>query len=111
MANLLKSKCLSFFGIVFKIVGLILIVSDFGSDLWVGINLFNQCHYNYAAISLTLTALPTILVVLFVLVTFVMCPNSKDGLSTYWKESRYVIRNTVLNGKSRLMHFQRTWPC
>ena len=64
--------------------GIILVIADFGSDLTVGISLFETCHYVWAALSMFFTALPSILVLLFVIIICIF-PNIGDEVSSYVK--------------------------
>lgn len=54
--------------------GIILVIVDFVSDLTVGIGLFEACHYNWVALSMFFTALPSILVLSFVIIICIF-PN------------------------------------
>ena len=60
--------------LVMDYFGIILVIADFGSDLTVGISLFETCHYVWAALSMFFTALPSILVLLFVIIICIF-PN------------------------------------
>ena len=50
---------------IFVAVGLILTQVDFVSDIWVGINLYMNCHYKFAAMSFFWTAWPSIVILLY----------------------------------------------
>ena len=76
---------MSFCDNIFHVFGLILTIFDFGSDIWVGINLYYACHYKFAAISFFLTALPSLLILIFFAVTS-LYPNLKDKMTRYVKE-------------------------
>ena len=67
------------------LLGLFLIIFDYICDLDVGIGLYRDCHYNFAAISFFFTALPSMLVLLFVTITCLF-PNLGDNMTSYVKE-------------------------
>ena len=48
------------FGIASLLIGLVLLYLDQGSDILVGINLYNACHYRWAWTSFLLTCMPSI---------------------------------------------------
>ena len=80
---------MAFFGNLFKIFGLVMILVDVGSDLMVGIDLYNSCHYKWAAISFFFTALPSLLVLVFVTVTCLLPSLSwklADNMTIYVEE-------------------------
>ena len=66
------------------IIGLLLINFDFGSDIWVGVGLFNGCHHKFAAISFLFTTLPSILTFLFVIISSI-CTRDDDRMTNYVK--------------------------
>ena len=68
-----------------SILGLIFIIFDYICDLDVGIGLYQDCHYNFAAVSFFFTSLPSILVLLFVTITCLF-PNLGDNMTSYVKE-------------------------
>ena len=57
---------------------------DFVSDILVGIGLYYACHYNFAYVSFILTALPSILILIFLLISCI-CPCD-DRMTDYIKE-------------------------
>ena len=65
--------------------GLFLTISDYISDLDVGIGLYRACHYKFAAVSFFFTSLPSISVLVFVLVTC-LHPTLGDGLTEHVRE-------------------------
>ena len=76
---------MSFWNNIVHVFVLILTIFDFGSDIWVGINLYYSCHYKFAAISFFLTALPALLFFIFFAVTSLR-PNLNDKMTRYVKE-------------------------
>ena len=62
----------------------LLIILDFASDIWVGIGLYYACHQNFAYISFTLSALPSILIFIFFVISCI-CP-CQDRMTKYIKE-------------------------
>ena len=66
-----------FITVVFTIV-------DFVSDIIVGIGLLYACHYNFAYVSFILTALPSILILIFLLISCI-CPCD-DRMTVYIKQ-------------------------
>ena len=53
------------FGIASLLFGLVLLYLDQGSDIWVGVNFYNACHYRWALTSFLLTSLPTIVMIFY----------------------------------------------
>ena len=60
------------------ILGFFLALSDFVSDILVGINLYLACHYKFAIISFFLTAMPSIVVLLSSIAIYIF--NYRDAL-------------------------------
>ena len=52
------------FGIASLLISLVLLYLDQGSDIWVVVNLYNSCHYQWFRTSLVLTLMPTIVMYL-----------------------------------------------
>ena len=71
------------FKIILIIFDLMLIMFDFVSDISVGIGLYQACHLNFALISFTLSALPSVLMMLFLFVSCI-CP-CEDRMTRYIK--------------------------
>ena len=59
-------------------------IIDFVSDIFVGIGLYYACHYNFAYVSFTLSALPSILIFIFLLISCI-CPCD-DRMTIYIKK-------------------------
>ena len=66
-----------------EIINIIFTIIDFVSDILVGIGLYYACHYNFAYCSFTLSALPSILILIFLLISCI-CP-CKDRMTMYVK--------------------------
>ena len=56
---------ISNFGIASLWFGLVLQYFDQGSDIWVGVNFYNACHYRWALTSFILTSMPTIVMIFY----------------------------------------------
>ena len=67
-----------------EIINIIFTIIDFVSDILVGIGLYYACHYNFAYVSFTLSALPSILIFIFLLISCI-CPCD-DRMTDYIKE-------------------------
>ena len=69
--------------IILIILDSLLIIFDFVSDISVGIGLYQACHLNFAIISFTLSALPSVLIMFFLIVSCI-CP-CEDRMTRYIK--------------------------
>ena len=67
-----------------EIINIIFTIIDFVSDILVGIGLYYACHYNFAYCSFTLSALPSILILIFLLISCI-CPCD-DRMTIYVKQ-------------------------
>ena len=65
---------------------LMLIIFDFVSDLLVGIGLYQACHKVFAGLSLTFLALPSILILLFLIISCIYPFKTEDRMTKYIKE-------------------------
>ena len=80
------------FGTIWKkanmktIFELMLIIFDFVSDLLVGIGLYQACHKVFAGLSLTFLALPSILILLFLIISCNYPFKTEDRMTKYIKE-------------------------
>ena len=55
------------FGITSILFGLLLLYFDQGSDIWVGVNFYNACHYRWALTSFLLTSMQTFAMIFYML--------------------------------------------
>ena len=50
---------------------------DFGTDCWVGINLYLACHYKLAAISFLFIAMPSIIILIYAMLGRTSCCQNR----------------------------------